>query len=561
MKKLSLILFFLSFYMLGNAQIFEWANQLNGAGRSAIYQTIINNSGEIYLAGSFTGTIDFDSGEEEYLLTSFGDYDAFILKLNADANFIWAKQIGGTGTDYIRGLDLDENGNIYCIGAFSNVADMDPSDGNVYYTSHGGLDVYVAELDVNGEYVWSGHIGGTVDDNGVNVEISSSGNIYLSGYFLGTADFNPLETEAFNLTASGQAVFVEKLNPNHDLLWAKTMGGPGFDYCQDLCLDENENIYTTGMFAGAADFDPGDGTFYLNAVGDRDIFVSKLNSDGEYVWAVSMGGPEVESGQSIVYDDVSNIYICGNFKGTVDFGPNTETYYMTSNGDNDIFIEKLSTEAEFQWMKQIGGIGSDSPYAMSIDNQDNIYTTGLFMNTIDFNPGDEVFDLTSYGDYDAFISKLNSDGDFVWAANIGGAELDRGLSIINSEANEVFVGGLFTGTADFDPGNESYYLTASGEYNAFLLKLNTQLSGLDTHNFTNINIFPNPSSDFVTVNFGQNITDADILVFDIMGRIVKNFKANNQNSILLDFRETPGLYFVKITSQQGVDKTIKVIID
>lgn len=561
MKSFLILLLFLGFMMPGNAQIFEWANTFNGGGKSSVYQTLVNSNGDIYVAGHFSGDTDFDPGDGTLILTSYGDVDAYVAKLDANGNIIWAKQFGGVEADYIRGMDIDAAGNIYCTGSFSGIADFDPGSESVYYTSYGGEDMFIVELDEDGNYLWSGQMGGAQNNHSVNIKTTSSGNIYISGYYMGVIDINPADTAEFYLTTNIQATFVEKLNANHELLWAKSMGGAAFDYCQAMCLDENENIYTTGMFGGIGDFDPGDGEFYLYAVGDRDIFMSKLNSDGEYVWAISMGGLEAESAQSIAYDGNENIYVCGNFKGTVDFDPDTTNYYMTSNGDYDIFIGKLNVAGELQWMKQIGSVDSDSPYAMSIDNQNNVYTTGLFMNSVDFDPGTEVFYLTSFGDYDAYINKLDSEGDFVWAANVGGSELDRGLSIFNSGANELFVGGLFTGTADFDPGNESYYLTASGEYNSFLLKLNTQLSGLENYNSSNISIYPNPSSGYITVRLGQNISNANIFVFDIMGRIVKKQSINNRINTILDFSEIPGLYFVKISTNEGVEKTIKVIIN
>jgi len=560
MKQFFLIATFIGFGMMVNAQTFQWAKEFNGNGNNAGYSLVQNSAGEMYISGSFEGTVDFDAGDGVYNLTAFGDRDAFIEKMDADGNFMWVKQIGGTDSDYVRNSCLDNDGNIFITGSFKGISDMDPGDDDYYFTSLGGEDMFVLELDEDGNFVWAGHMGGPLDDHATSISIAPSGNIYIAGYFLGMADFDPSDTAEYYLQATGQAIFVEKLNINKQFIWAGMMGGSGFDYCQNMCLDDDENVYTIGMFGGTADFDPGDGTEYLNAVGDRDIFVSNLNSDGEYVWAKSMGGNLIEAGQFIEYDNIGNLLLTGNFQGTVDFDPGEGNYYMTSMGDYDIFIGKLDMEGNMVWMKQIGGAGSDGGWALALDSDNNVYSTGYFSETADFNPGDETFEMTSFGDIDIFVSKLDESGNFVWAADMGGELYDRGLSIITDDQSNIITTGMFEGTADFDPSGNNYYLNGLGDYDVFISRLGTELLGLDKKESNNFIIaYPNPVSQYFQLDFGEIISEVSVSIYNVNGQELLNKKYTGQKKVTIEFDGTNGLYFIKTIKDDGHSNTLKII--
>ncbi len=561
MKRLFiLILIFGTVISQSKAQGFQWAKQFDGEGNSTSYTLVQSPSGELYVAGSFEGTIDFDAGEETFFLTSYGDRDVYVTKMDASGNFLWAKQIGGTEIDYSRRIALDPSGNLYVTGSFKGTADMDPGEEVYNLTSVGGYDMYVTQLDEDGNFMWAGQMGGSLDDNCTDIKIPPSGDIYIAGYFLGIADFDPNNTGEYYLTASNQAVFVEKLSSDHTLLWAGTMGGPGFDYCQSMCLDEDENICTTGMFMGPADFDPGETVFMLDSDGDRDVFISKLNSDGEFVWAKQMGGPLLEAGQGIDADDNGNLYLSGNFQGTVDFSTNETPFILTSFGDYDIFSGKLDADGNLLWMKQMGGLNNQSSYAMAIDNSGNSYVTGLFEGTADFNPGEEIYEMTSFGDYDIFVTKLDVSGNFVWAADIGGTELDRGLSIISDDQENIYTSGYFTGTADFDPSDNNYNLTANGDYSTFVLKLDTDILGIDSKAVNvAVKLFPNPVNQGFQIDFENILSEVRVVIFNTYGQQIYNKQHFGENKITIELNGSNGLYFVKFISKDAKFDVLKII--
>ncbi len=184
------------------------------------------------------------------------------------------------------------------------------------------------------------------------------------------------------------------------------MGGTNSDYGMSIAVDAAENVYTSGYFWLTADFDPGAGTFNLTPAGSADIFVSKLDASGNFVWAKNMGGTNFDRGTNIGVDNSGNVYTTGTFEGTSDFDPGAGVVNLTSAGNNDIFISKLDASGNFVWAKRMGGTSSDGVSSIAIDSSGNIYTTGSFEGTADFDPGAGVVNLTSVGNNDIFVSKL-----------------------------------------------------------------------------------------------------------------------------------------------------------
>ncbi len=446
---------------------FSWVKSMGGVAYDSVTSINFDAQGNMYITGSFQDTIDLDPGAGVYNLTPNGSLDVFVSKLDPSGNFLWGKSIGGTGVDYAWTVNVHSSG-VYVSGRFSDTVDFDPGVGTYNLTSNGGYDIYVLKLDQNGDFIWAKSVGGTVWDSPKDALIDSSGNIYLTGRLDGdTIDFDP-GPGVFNLPSAGAHDFyVLKLDQNGDFGFAKRLAGASTDIALSIALDNSGNIYTTGYFSGTADFDPGVGTYNLTSNGSEDIFISKLDTNGDFVWAKHTGGLLEDDGHAIHIDSLNNIYLTGYFQGTTDLDPGAGTHNLTALGPKDIFVLKLDSSGDFVWGKALSGTGTDTGEFISTDSLGNVYTLGNFQNTIDFDPGAGVYNLAGGG---AFISKLNSNGDFVWAKKIG-ASVSRGLpyNVINS--NSIFIVGSFTSTVDFDPGAGVYNLTSAGSGDAFILKL------------------------------------------------------------------------------------------
>ncbi|MBL4755903.1 MAG: T9SS type A sorting domain-containing protein [Flavobacteriales bacterium] len=475
----------------------EWAASMGGAlGNDQGNSVILDASGNVYVTGRFKGTADFDPGVGIYNLTSNGDFDVFILKLDALGNFLWAASVGGAGWEEGASISIDASDNVYVIGSFGGTIDFDPSVGTYDLTSSGAHDVFILKLDSQGAFLWASSMGGaTSSDRGNSISNDALGNVYMTGQFDDLADFDP-GVDTFNLTpvtVNASDVYVAKLDSLGSFLWAAAVGGTfSSDRGYSISNDASGNVYVTGRCSGTVDFDPGVGTYNLTANGGMDAFVLKLDSQGSFLWAATIGGVNNEIGYSISTDVSGNVYLCGVFFGTGDFDPGVGTYNLTSNGSSDVFVVKLDSLGNFRWAASLGGTGSETGMSISNDELGNLYITGMYTGTVDFDPGVGTYNLISKGLSDVFVVKLDTLGNFLWAFSMGAAVgHDYGLSVAYGASGNVHVTGRFAGTVDFDPGVGTYNLTSpNGWYDVFVSKINqSRVNGFVFSDF-NINCVP-----------------------------------------------------------------------
>jgi len=491
-------------------QTLDWAKQLGGTSREIGNSIGIDSSGNVYTTGRFEGIADFDPGADATELTSFGGIDVYISKLDAAGNYVWAKQMGGTGDDAGISMAIDPSGNVYTTGSFQGTADFDPGTDMANLTSAGSNDIFISKLDADGNYVWAKKMGGTGNDIGHSIAIDASGNVYTTGRFEGTVDFDP-GPGTTNLTSEGGTdVFISKLDAEGNFVWAKQLGGTNNAEGRSIAVDASGNVYTTGFFAETADFNPGAIVFNLTSAGSNDIFVSKLNASGNFVWAKQFGGTGNNIGNAITVDASGNVYTTGRFGSTADFDPGAGTANLTSAGGLDVFVSKLDASGNYVWAKQLGGAGSNVANSIAADTAGNVYTTGYFQVTADFDPGPDTANLTSVGGSDVFISKLDASGDYVWAKQLGGTSGDIGNAIILNAAGNIFTTGRFEGTANFDPEEGTANLTSAGDFDAFVHKMLqcTLATGTDTRTECN---------SFTWIDGNTYFASNDTATFNIAG--------------------------------------------
>ena len=462
----------------------------------------VDSSGNTYITGSFIGAVDFDPGAGTTTLTSAGSADVYVSKLNSSGELVWAKSVGGAGLDQGWRLAVDSSGNVLLAGIFIGTADFDPGTGTTNLTSVGPgtgslFDVFALKLDSSGDFVWAKSVGSEGTDALRGLSLDSAGNVILSGFFDGTADFDP-GAGTTNLTSTlesgggySEDGYVLKLDSSGDFVWAKSVGGSLRDEFRGVAVDNSGNVYVTGGFRGTVDFDPGAGTTNLTtpmtvpinqfetAVSSQDAFVLKLNSAGNFVWVKQLGGTaDSDVGEALSVGSSGYVHTVGVFQGTVDFDPGAGTTNLTVNNGNqqaggvDPYVWKLDTSGNFVWARAYGSPSADTVNAMSVDSSGNVYTTGYFQATADFDPGAGTTNLTPVGTIDAYVLKLSSTGDFAWARHIGGACQETGQGLAADGSGNVYASGDFTGTVDFDPGADAANLTSAGSNDVFVLRLN-----------------------------------------------------------------------------------------
>jgi hypothetical protein len=322
---------------------------------------------------------------------------------------------------------------------------------------------------------WAKSVGGSTNDIGQAIAVDASGSVYTTGLFHQTVDFDP-GPEVFNLTGgNNEDIFVTKFDADGDFVWARVIVGTADnDAGTGIAVDAAGNVYVTGFFSGTVDFDPGQDLLNLTSAGGADVFLTKLNSDGDLLWARAMGGPGYDQGLAIALDAGGNAHITGRFVETSDFDPEAATFNLTSAGLNEAFVAKLDTDGKLLWAKSMGGVETDFGNAIAIDNEGNVHTCGLFSGIADFDPGSNVSNLASAGGWDIYVSKLDADGNYLWARNMGGASNDEGTGVaLDASGNVLSTGYIGGGSADFDPSSGLFELNGGGVFSVFISKLNS----------------------------------------------------------------------------------------
>lgn len=499
MKKNNLLLLIL-FPLMVFSQLpsFNWGGQIGGQGSEDVYTSTTDIFGNVIVAGLYNDTADFDlDASTTNNLLSSGNVDQFISKYDPDGNLLWAKSIDGTSTPYlpsITELVSDSSGNIYIVGYFEETIDVNLSDSeSQILTSNGDEDIFILKLDRNGNYIWSGAIGGIEQDRANAIAIDNQDNLYLTGFFESTVDFDFSENEMNLDGGESISVFILKIDKDSNLIWAKSLDG-GFDQGKSITVDQSYEVYITGHISSSTDFDPGPNLFNLTASGGaRALFVLKLDENGDFMNAgvtASLNSGSIPDSNTIKLDNNNDVYVSGAFSGTVDFDLSDASNNLVSFGSSafdDIFVLKLDNDLNFLWAKNMGGAVNDSALSMDIDSNNNIYTTGFYQGGIssDFDPGPGYNPLIS-NDVDAFISILNSDGLFVDAKRIAGSGNNYARTITLDNEGNVYIAGFF--------------------------RFNISIPELDTFGFTDGflfkygNIVNTPPSNFPPIALDDNIT-------------------------------------------------------
>jgi gliding motility-associated-like protein len=466
------------------AKVFEPYSMTNSNGRTVGVDAL----GNVYSAGLFENTCDFDPGPGLYMMPAAGpfNYGIYISKLDANGNFVWAKQIP-TYVSFGRiNLKVDRAGNIYLASDLNNAADMDPGPGVYNMSPTGFRDAYVVKLNADGNLIWAKQFGGPGDTGpqASMVELDQDNNVLIAGIFNNTVDFDP-GPATLNITSSAhqQGYIVKLNNSNGGLVWAKQFGnGPEVysgSFINDMKCDRQGNIVLTGSFARTCDFDPGPGTYNVTSSpgGVCDAFICKLDANCNLIWVKTMGQNGTNNHfitpTGVAIDSMNNIFTTGFFIGDYDFDPGAGVQVVYSN-PHDSYIQKLDQQGNLAWVKIIGNPAQmDAGYDIAVDTANNVYMMGPFGTSVDFDPGPGVHIINSPHYGASVIVKLTPGGNFMYAAPF--QSIDYGTSnfyrmAIDPSLN-IYVAGSVSGINDFDPGPAIFPVTGASNSAPFVLKL------------------------------------------------------------------------------------------
>ncbi len=512
MKNLLFSSLFIFFYTFATAQNFVWAKSFGSTTYDDGYAVCTDPSGNVINVGSFNGTVDFDPGPGVFNLTSTsGTDDIYIVKLTSAGAFVWAKRIGGTGNEVGSDVTTDASGNIYTIGSFTGTVDFDPNATTVNVTSAGKRDVFILKLSSAGNYVWAKQMGGINDDWGNALDLDASANIYATGTFSGSCDFNPTATTNTATVYGAQDAFICKWDLNGTYQWAFSMGGASDDYGYDVAVNAaGTSVFTTGTFKGnTVDISPQCSCGTVNSLGQSDIFIVKqAAASGGFQNSAVFGGTGYDSPGGIALDALDNVYTTGSFDAACDFDPGPLNVSLGAVGSNDGFISKLNSSLAYVFVKQISGSSSESGSDIALDPTGNIYVTGSFNDVVDFDPSATSYTVSCVGgtNSDAYVLKLNPSGNFVYVQTWGSSNIgDYSSDIALDASDNIYTTGSYWTTCDFDPGAAVFNITTNGQTDAFLHKLSCTMPTTVSTNASNYTLCANTAT-----SISMNITSTDL---------------------------------------------------
>lgn len=476
--------------------------------------------------------------------------------------------------------------------------------GNIFLTGliEDGLKengIYFAKFDSLGNNIWEKQIfSGGSNDGGYSIKCDSENNVYLTGSFRDTIDFQNNILIAYGICD----IFILKFNNDGEIMWAKNEGGNSWDWGYSLCLDTEDNLYVTGYFHDEANFSG----FTINAEYSNAIFIAKYTTEGQLVWIKHYGGEEgffANSGNSIIADTNCNIYVTGRFGGNVNF----DNFNFNSDGSRDVFLMKMDSTGNINWVRAFGSQSDwDNAFSVALDLLGNVYVTADFYHTITIdsltittsedhptliakfnnngtigwinfivntgwsssnnfnkevvvNNPNNVYLYGTYepndNNYDIFLTKYNETGNLLWHEIYSGLNNSFGNYITRGEGSKLFLIGDFIDSLFISDGNlysdfNSCYVVKINDLTYDPIYTNINNPFIDNE-LDKIKIYPNPARNYVEIDY-YDLHNHTLELFDLKGTRILTLK-NNINPLRLNISSfNSGIYYIRFTSNDFI---------
>jgi hypothetical protein len=518
MKKIILILLIL-FNLYSNAQppLVQWQKSLGGNDWEQVGCVERTNDGGYIVAGS-TASIDGN------VVAYYGNWDCFLVKLNASGAVQWSKNYGGSNNDYALSIKPTPDGGFIFVG-------LTDSNNNDVSGNHGSFDFWVVKTDGDGVVQWQKCLGGSFDDRAMSVIVTGDGGCIVAGYTSST------DGDVTNM--QGFADFwVVKLNAQGNIIWQKTLGGSDLDRAYSVVETTDGSIVVAGVTRST-----NGNVFGLQ--GGSDIWVVKLSPfGGSLMWQKCLGGSSDEEAFSIQQTSDEGFIIAGVTNST-------SGQVSGNQGGQDFWVVKLNSTGNLVWQKCLGGSSGDSARSVRV-NQDGSF---IVIGTTNSNNGNVN---GNHGSTDIWAVKLNTTGDLLWQKCYGGTGQDSGFSIqqINND-DYILVGSAWSNNGDI---TNPYSINWPDIWVAQVTP-----NPLQTINFSDnqLVVSPNPSKGLVNLSF-ENIQGCGLIkIYNIQGQqLSQKYVSQFEVPITLDISSPTGLYLLQAFDCRGqLLGTKKVIIE
>ncbi|MFN3967936.1 T9SS type A sorting domain-containing protein [Flavobacterium sp.] len=533
-KVISLFLCLYSLHSFSQAPMIAWQKLIGGNNMEDAFYSFNYKNGNLFLVASSNSNISGDKTEN-----SRGSYDYWMVKADVNGAITWDKTMGagavttfGPDTDIVSSVFESSDGRVL-VGGFSesNIS------GEKTEVSRGDYDYWILNLNSDGDIQWDKTLGGEGLDTVTDFFETTDGNYVVAG--TSQSSITGDKTEA---SRGGADLWILKLNISGNIIWQKAIGGSGFDI-----LTKIVPTVDNGFIVASSSTSNISGEKTENSYGAGDFWIIKLDVNGVIQWQKTLGGSGVDSPFSII-KTVDGGYIVGGRSNSSISGLKTEN----SRGLYDFWIVKLTATGEIMWQKTIGGSNDDTltQIHQCIDN--GYIITGTTLSPIS---GDKT--EATKGDYDAWVVKVDENGNIQWQKDIGGSNYD-GLEWVTQLADGSFIlGGGSNSSNSFDITETNH-----GQNDIWVVKLNPE--NLATTGFEvlqNANLYPNPTYGIITIDFESLVDNFTVTVSNLLGQNISKDDFSNLSTLQIPIVGQSGVYFVTIQTKLGARKVFKVIKD
>jgi hypothetical protein len=442
----------------------QWVRGFTGSGRVGVSKVLADKEQNVYISGYFSGTVDFDLGIGNTSFTAdsgFTDGKSFFAKYDPQGNFIFAHPLDAN----ILGFVLDMNDNICLGGTFTSTVDFDPGAGKAQLTSVFPNDVFIAKYDASGTYTKVSQISFSASNSFLLFTMDTASNLFLTGRFTGTVDFDPgIGTFPLTATGSHENVYLVKYNSNGNLDYAFSLNteyhmssvvtdksgnayicgkftdtfdldpGSGTDsfitqgiaayigkfdpsgqyikgfmynggLALTMALDDMSNLYVKGFITDSIDIDPGTGVVKLYERDGYKLFLSKYDTDFKFVYGTPFAAAGMNITNGLLINHKNNAYLFGDYKDTANFNTSGGNGKPISNGKEDGYVTRFDAYGKFSDGFSFGNFGYDGAKALCVDKKGNIWLTGVFSETVDFDPRTGIANLTNTMQTGVFLAR------------------------------------------------------------------------------------------------------------------------------------------------------------
>lgn len=534
-----------------------WTKIFAGTGADVSSVVGADDDDNVYVAGTFTGTVDFDAGPGTAEKTSVGPHDLFILKLDEDGEFLWVKTIESgpypTSTN-VTSINIVPGIGVYLTGFYEQTTDFDPGPGEFLMTPIGTSACFTIKLEESGDFIWARNFTSTFHV-GLQAVVNEAGDLYMAGAFEGHLELViDGEIESFDAEIGNDGLVV-KMNADGAVLWAFLLVGDSHTYCETITIDQAENVYISGDFYGNIDLDPRAEELIYESAGSFDTYVIKTDSDGEFLWGKVISDETGVSPSASNVDNYGNYLLSGDYMGEIDIDPGVDEHItpglvLDSGGT---FLLSLDEEGNFNWVRCFGGTETSRPNSIGKGTGTDIYVSGIGSNMWDYDYHPDIIDFsgTTYGETffimsldiceSIFDTTLSLDGGLISSANDFGT-----FQWINCETGEPILGETENSYTPAENGSYALIMTDGECTDTSECVLIDDVGLAAQIESVGIKLYPNPTNGDLWIELEQLSPELTIEVYDQQGKKVFSEYLEYTKTVQLEMPKTVGVFIVRV---------------